>query len=201
LAYCRSGEYEGLENKLTEPEWQPDFGPAQFVPKTGAVAVGARPLLVAYNVNLNTADPAPAKEIALEIREKGRLIKDENGHEHRQAGLLKAVKAMGWYIEEYGKAQVSMNLTDITVTPLHMAFDTVCKCAQARGLQVTGSELIGLIPLQAMLEAGRYFLTKQQRPTNVCDHELLKVAVQQMGLDELAPFDMQQKIIKVDLGS
>jgi glutamate formiminotransferase/formiminotetrahydrofolate cyclodeaminase len=196
LAYCRAGEYEGLKAKLAQPEWKPDFGPAQFVPKTGAIAVGARNFLIAYNVNLNTTSTRRANAVAFDVREKGRKVKDENGKESWKPGLLKSVKGIGWYIEEYGIAQVSMNLTDLTVTPLHVAFDTVCTCAQARGLRVTGSELVGLVPLQAMLDAGRYFLTKQQRSTGVSDEEIIKIAVRSMGLDELTPFDPQQKIIE-----
>ena len=196
LACCRAGEYEGLKAKLAKPEWKPDFGPAQFVPKTGAIAVGARNFLIAYNINLNTTSTRRASAVAFDMREKGRKVKDENGHESWKPGLLKAVKGIGWYIEEYGVAQVSMNLTDITVTPMHIAFDTACTCAQARGLRVTGSELVGLVPLQAMLDAGRYFLMKQQRATGISDEEIIKIAVRSMGLDELTPFDPQQKIIE-----
>jgi glutamate formiminotransferase/formiminotetrahydrofolate cyclodeaminase len=196
LASCRSGEYEGLKAKLAKPEWKPDFGPAQFAPKTGAIAVGARNFLIAYNVNLNTTSTRRANAVAFDVREKGRKVKDENGNESWKPGLLKSVKGIGWYIEEYGIAQVSMNLTDITVTPLHIAFDTACTCAQARGLRVTGSELVGLVPRQAMLDAGRYFLTKQQRSTGIPDEEIIKIAVRSMGLDELSPFDPQQKIIE-----
>jgi glutamate formiminotransferase/formiminotetrahydrofolate cyclodeaminase len=189
LAFCRSGEYEGLEAKLAKPEWVPDFGPAAFVPASGAIAVGARPFLIAYNVNLDTAAVRLAQEIACDVREKG--------CETRQPGLLKAVKAIGWYIEEYGKAQVSMNLCDLSVTPLHVAFDTVCERAQARGCRVTGSELVGLAPLQAMRDAGKYFLEKQQRPAGVTDRELISAAVRAMGLDELAPFDPSKKILNL----
>ncbi|MDR3180849.1 MAG: glutamate formimidoyltransferase [Prevotellaceae bacterium] len=196
LAYCRSGEYEGLEAKLAKPGWKPDFGPARFVPKTGAIAVGARNFLIAYNVNLNTTSTRRANAVAFDVREKGRKVKDENGNETWKPGLLKSVKGIGWYIEEYGIAQVSMNLTDLSVTPLHVAFDTACACAQARGMRVTGSELVGLVPLQAMLDAGRYFLTKQQRSTGIPDEEIIKIAVRSMGLDELSPFDPQQKIIE-----
>jgi glutamate formiminotransferase/formiminotetrahydrofolate cyclodeaminase len=195
LAYCRSGEYEGLEAKLATPEGKPDFGPAVFVPASGAVAVGARPVLLAYNVNLDTAETRPAHAIACDIREKGCLVRDGNGNEIRQPGLLKAVKAIGWYIEEYGRAQVSMNLCDLAVTPLHVAFEAVCRRAQARGCRVTGSELVGMAPLQAMLDAGKYFLAKQQRPTGVAEEELIAAAVRAMGLDELAPFDPEKKII------
>jgi glutamate formiminotransferase/formiminotetrahydrofolate cyclodeaminase len=196
LAYCRSGEYEGLEAKLAKPEWKPDFGPARFVPKTGAIAVGARNFLIAYNINLNTTSTRRANAVAFDVREKGRKVKDENGNESWKPGLLKSVKGIGWYIKEYGIAQVSMNLTDIAVTPLHVAFDTTCACAQERGMRVTGSELVGLVPLQAMLDAGRYFLTKQQRSTGIPDEEIIKIAIRSMGLDELTPFDPQQKIIE-----
>ncbi len=207
LAYCRSGEYEGLKDKLAKPEWKPDFGPAAFVPKTGAIAVGARNFLIAYNVNLNTTSTRRANAIAFDVREKGRPVRegnpfigkkkvDANGHEVWQPGMLKAVKGIGWFIEEYGIAQVSMNLTDTTITPLHTAFDAVCERAEVRGIRVTGSELVGLVPLQAMLDAGKYFLTKQQRSLGVSDEEIIKIAVRTMGLDELAPFDPKKKIIE-----
>ncbi|MDR0582627.1 MAG: glutamate formimidoyltransferase [Prevotellaceae bacterium] len=194
LACCRSGEYEGLEAKLAKPEGKPDFGPAVFVPKSGAVAVGARPVLLAYNVNLDMADVHRAHDIACDVREKGRLVRDSNGHELRQPGLLQAVKAIGWYIEEYGKAQVSMNLCDLAVTPLHVAFDTVCERAQARGCRVTGSELVGMTPLQALLDAGKYFSEKRQLPAGANKEELIAVAVRAMGLDELTPF-VPEKIL------
>jgi glutamate formiminotransferase/formiminotetrahydrofolate cyclodeaminase len=207
LAYCRAGEYEGLNDKLAQPDGRPDFGPAVFVPKTGAVAVGARNFLIAYNVNLNTTSTRRANAIAFDVREKGRPVRegnpytgkiktDSDGNEVWQPGLLKAVKGIGWYIEEYGRAQVSMNLTDLAATPLHLAFDTVCDRAQARGLRVTGSELVGLVPLKAMLDAGKYFLEKQQRSTGVADEELIRIAVCTMGLDELTPFDPKKKIIE-----
>jgi glutamate formiminotransferase/formiminotetrahydrofolate cyclodeaminase len=187
LAHCRAGEYEGLAAKLTAPEWQPDFGPARFAPRTGATAVGARGILLAYNVNLNTASAALAHAVALDVRESGGGLR------------LKAVKAIGWFVEEYNLAQVSMNLTDITTTPLHIAFDAVCERAQVHGTRVTGSELIGLVPLQAMLDAGRYFLTKQQQPINVPDSEIIQAAVRSLGLDEVSPFDPQQKIMEYKL--
>jgi glutamate formiminotransferase/formiminotetrahydrofolate cyclodeaminase len=207
LAYCRSGEYEGLKDKLARPEWKPDFGTATFVPKTGAIAVGARNFLIAYNVNLNTTSTRRANAVAFDVREKGRPVREGNpftgkkktdadGNEIWQPGLLKAVKGIGWYIEEYGIAQVSMNLTDATVTPLHTAFEAVCERAQARGLRVTGSELVGLVPLQAMLDAGKYFLEKQQRSVGVSDDEIIKIAVRTMGLNELTPFDPKKKIIE-----
>jgi glutamate formiminotransferase / formiminotetrahydrofolate cyclodeaminase len=204
LATVRAGEYEGLKDRLARPEHKPDFGPAAFNPKTGATAVGARDFLVAYNVNLNTTSTRRANAIAFDIREKGRqeldsrgeLVKDAQGNPIWQPGTLKAVKGIGWYIEEYGIAQVSVNLTDIGVTPVHVAFDECCRAAQARGVRVTGSELVGLIPLRAMLDAGRYFLEKQQRSTGVSDSELIKIAVKSLGLNDLAPFVPEEKIIE-----
>jgi glutamate formiminotransferase/formiminotetrahydrofolate cyclodeaminase len=163
LANCRSGEYEGLKKKLSDPLWQPDFGPAHFNERSGATAVGARDFLVAFNVNLNTTSSRRANAIAYDVREKGRNITNDNGKIINVPGTLKSVKAIGWYIEEYGIAQISMNLTNISVTPVHIAFDEVCCKAEARGVRVTGSELIGLIPLKSLLDAGRYFLLKQQR--------------------------------------
>ncbi len=210
LADVRAGEYEGLEDKLADAAWKPDFGPADFNPRTGATAVGARDFLVAYNVNLNTTSTRRANAIAFDVREKGRMKRDGNpltGPIVRDAegqpvwipGTLKAVKAIGWYIEEYGIAQISMNLTNIGVTPVHVAFDEVCGKADARGVRVTGSELVGLIPLHAMLDAGRYFLRKQHRSLGVSDGELIKIAVKSLGLDELGPFDPQEKIIEYRL--
>jgi len=208
LASCRSGEYEGLKEKLSNPEWKPDYGPAEFndkVVKTGVTAVGARNFLIAYNVNLNTTSTRRANAIAFDVRERGRVkldpktkkpVLDKNGNKVNEPGLLKAVKGIGWFIEEYGIAQISMNLTDITVTPLHVAFDTVCERATARGLRVTGSELVGVVPLESMLEAGRYFLRKQQRSVGVSDKELIKIAVKSLGLDELYPFEADKKIIE-----
>ena len=210
LAAVRAGEYEGLKEKLSDPAWKPDFGPATFVPRTGAIAVGARDFLVAYNVNLNTTSARRANAIAFDVRERGRvkregdpitgkIVKDRDGNPVMIPGSLKQVKAIGWYIEEYGVAQISMNLTNISVTPVHVAFDEVCRKAEARGIRVTGSELVGLVPLQAMLDAGRYFLRKQQRSTGVSDSELIKIAVKSMGLDELGPFDPGEKIIEYQL--
>jgi glutamate formiminotransferase/formiminotetrahydrofolate cyclodeaminase len=212
LASVRSGEYEGLEQKLANPDWNPDFGPAQFVPKTGATAVGARNFLVAYNVNLNTTSTRRANSIAFDVREAGRvkregdsltgkIVKDENGKQIRIPGTLKKVKAIGWYIEEFGVAQISMNLTDISVTPVHIAFDEVCKSAQSRGLRVTGSELVGLIPLQSILDAGKYFLTKQKRSLGIPEDEIIKIAVKSLGLDEVKPFNPNEKIIEYILDS
>ncbi len=210
LALVRSGEYEGLKEKLVDPEWKPDFGPAKFIPRTGAIAVGARDFLVAYNINLNTTSTRRANAIAFDVRERGRtkregdplsgkIVKDALGKPVMIPGSLKEVKAIGWYIEEYGVAQISMNLTNISITPVHVAFDEVCKKADARGIRVTGSELVGLVPLNAMLEAGRYFLKKQKRSSGVADSELIKIAVKSMGLDELGPFDPNEKIIEYQL--
>ncbi len=196
LASCRSGEYEGLPRKLADPEWKPDFGPAVFNKKSGATAVGARDFLVAFNVNLNTTSTRRANAIAFDVREKGRDVKNEKGELINIPGALKCVKAIGWYIEEYGIAQISMNLTNLSVTPVHLAFDEVCRKAEARGIRVTGSELVGLIPLRAMLDAGRYFLEKQQRSSGVSDEELIKIAVKSMGLNDIHPFDPDEKIIE-----
>jgi glutamate formiminotransferase/formiminotetrahydrofolate cyclodeaminase len=206
LATVRSGEYEGLQEKLSDPDWKPDFGPAKFNPATGATAVGARDFLVAYNINLNTTSTRRANAIAFDVREKGRvkrkgdltgeIVRDENGNPVMIPGSLKEVKAIGWYIEEYGIAQISMNLTNISVTPVHVAFDEVFERAEARGVRVSGSELVGLIPLKAMLEAGRYFLRKQKRSVGVSDKELIKIAVKSMGLDDLYPFKPEEKIIE-----
>lgn len=203
LANCRAGEYEGLPEKLKNPDWKPDFGPAEFNPKTGATAISARNFLVAYNINLNTTSTRRANAIAFDVREAGRVKKvdgkkivDENGNDVRIPGTLKKTKAIGWYIEEYGVAQISMNLTDITVTPVHIAFDEVCKKANERGIRVTGSELVGLMPLQAILDAGKYFLTKQQRSLGISEDEIIKIAIKSLGLDELKPFNPKEKIIE-----
>ena len=213
LANCREGEYEGLKNKLGNPDWKPDFGPAEFndrAVKTGATAISARDFLVAYNINLNTTSTRRANAIAFDIREAGRIkregngltgkvVKDENGNPVREPGKLKCVKGIGWYIEEYGIAQISYNLTNISVTSIHEAFDETCKSAESRGLRVTGSELIGLVPLNAMLDAGRYFLKKQNRSLGVPESEIIKIAVKSLGLDDLAPFDPNEKIIEYKL--
>ncbi len=207
LANCRAGEYEGLPNKMNDAAWKPDFGPAKFLPQTGAIAVGARNFLVAYNVNLNTTSTRRANAIAFDIREKGRpqrvgnpytgkIALDEKGNEIWIPGALKACKAIGWFIDEFGIAQVSINLTDITVTPLHIAFEEANKRATERGLRATGSEIVGVLPLSAMLDAGKYFLRKQQRSTGIPDREIIKIAVKSMGLDELYPFDPDKKIIE-----
>ncbi len=207
LADVRAGEYEGLKEKLSQPEWKPDFGPAEFNPRAGATAVGARDFLVAYNVNLNSTSTRRANAIAFDVREKGRIkregnaltgniVRDESGNPCWIPGSLKNVKAIGWFIEEYGVAQISMNLTNIAVTPVHVAFDEVCRKADARGVRVTGSELVGLIPLKAMLDAGRYFLKKQQLSTGIPDAEIIKIAIKSLGLDELNPFKPEEKIIE-----
>ncbi len=207
LSEIRAGEYEGFFKKIQEPEWKPDFGPAVMHEKAGATVIGARDFLIAYNVNLNTTSVRRANSIAFDVRERGRvkrdgdpvtgkIVKDEQGNPVHIPGSLKAVKAIGWFIEEYGVAQISMNLTNIRVTPVHIAFDEVCKKADARGIRVTGSELVGLIPLQCMLDAGRYFLEKQQRSTGVSEAELIKIAVKSMGLDELGPFEPEKRIIE-----
>ena len=214
LANCRSGEYEGMADKIRQPEWNPDFGPSTLNERAGVTAVGARDFLVAYNINLNTTSTRRANAIAFDVREKGRvkregnpltgkISKDEKGDPVYIPGTLKAVKAIGWFIEEYGVAQISMNLTNISVTPVHVAFDEVCDKASQRGIRVTGSELVGLVPLKAMLDAGKYFLAKQNRSLGVSDEEIIKIAVKSMGLDELKPFDPKEKIIEymIDEGS
>ena len=203
LATIRAGEYEGLENKLKQADWKPDFGPAAFNPRSGATVIGARDFLVAFNVNLNTTSVRRANSIAFDVRENGRVDpsgkKDADGNEIRIPGACKSVKAIGWFIEEYGIAQVSMNLTNIHITPTHVAFDECVKSAYQRGMRVTGSELVGLIPLQCLLDAGKYFLEKQQRSTGVSEEELIKIAVKSMGLDELHPFNPEEKIIEYKL--
>jgi glutamate formiminotransferase/formiminotetrahydrofolate cyclodeaminase len=207
LSVIRAGEYEGFSKKIKLPEWKPDFGPAEFDLKRGATVIGARDFLVAFNVNLNTTSTRRANSIAFDVREAGRvkregdpingkIVNDENGKPISIPGSLKCVKAIGWFIEEYGIAQISMNLTNITVTSVHVAFDEVCKKATERGMRVTGSELVGLIPLQAMLDAGKYFLKKQQRSTGVSEKELIKIAIKSMGLDELGPFKPEERIIE-----
>jgi len=210
LANCRSGEYEGLKEKISTEKWKPDFGPdtwSEKIAKTGATAIGARNFLVAYNVNLNTTSTRRANAIAFDVREAGRvkrvgdpltgkIVNDKKGEPVRIPGTLKKTLAIGWFIEEYGIAQISINLTDITVTPVHVAFDEVSEKARERGIRVTGSELVGLIPLQAMLDAGKYFLRKQQRSSGISDEEIIKIAVNSMGLDELYPFDPKKKIIE-----
>ena len=207
LANCRAGEYEGLKKKLAKPEWKPDFGPAVMNERSGATAVGARNFLIAYNVNLNTTSVRRANSIAFDVREAGRIVRegdpvtgkiinDENGEPMRIPGTLRKVRAIGWFIKEYGIAQISMNLTDITVTSMHQAFNEVVEKAHNRGIRVTGSELIGVIPLQAMLDAGKYFLRKQQRSVGIPDEEIIKIAVRSLGLNELSPFNPKKRIIE-----
>ncbi|MEZ4756598.1 MAG: glutamate formimidoyltransferase [Flavobacteriales bacterium] len=199
LANNRSGEYEGLPKKLSDPAWKPDHGPAAFtdsVARSGAVAIGARNFLVAYNVNLNTTSTRRANAIAFDIREAGRKVKQADGSEVQVPGSLKAVKGIGWYIEEYGVAQLSLNLTDITVTPVHVAFDEACKRAGERGIRVTGSELVGLIPKQALLDAADHYLARQERSLGIPEREKIKIAVKSLGLDDLGPFDPQKKVIE-----
>ena len=200
LSVIRAGEYEGFAKKIIQPEWKPDFGPAVFDVKRGATVIGARDFLVAYNVNLNTTSTRRANAIAFDVREAGRTI-IENGNKKNIPGSLKSVKAIGWFIEEYGVAQISMNLTSINITSVHIAFDEVCKKATERGIRVTGSELVGLIPLKAMTDAGKYFLLKQQRSTGVSEKELIRIAIKSMGLDELGPFKPEERIIEYMLAN
>ena len=209
LAVVRKGEYEALKAKLVDPQWKPDFGPAEFVKaaNTGATAISARDFLIAYNVNLNTTSTRRANAVAYDIREKGRIkregetlsgaiVKDANGNTLWTPGTLKHVKAIGWYIEEYGVTQVTMNITNITDTPLHLAFDETAKAADARGIRATGSELVGLVPKSALLDAGKFFLRKQNRSTGIHESEIIKIAIKSMGLDELGPFDPKDRIIE-----
>jgi glutamate formiminotransferase/formiminotetrahydrofolate cyclodeaminase len=207
LSVIRAGEYEGFFKKISLPEWKPDFGPAVFDPQRGATVIGARDFLVAYNANLNTTSVRRANAIAFDVREAGRvkregnlpggkIVLDKNGNPVNIPGTLKHVKAIGWFIEEYGIAQISMNLTNISETPVHIAFDEVCKKAAERGIRVTGSELVGLIPLKSLLDAGKYFLRKQQRSSGVSEKELVRIAIKSMGLDELVPFKPQERVIE-----
>ncbi len=213
LANNRAGEYEGLEKKLQDPAWTPDFGPSRWnehVRRSGATAVGARKVLIAYNINLNTTSIRRANAIAFDLRESGRAqreggtltgkpVKDEQGHPVMIPGKLKAVKGIGWFIEEYGIAQVSLNLNDTDVTPLHVAFDEACKSAADRGIRVTGSELVGLVPKQALLDAADFFLRRQQRSLGIPEREKILLAVKSLGLDDLAPFDPAKKVIEYRL--
>jgi len=212
LSIIRAGEYENFFQKIKKPEWAPDFGPSEFSVRSGATVIGARDFLIAYNVNLNSTSTRIANRIAFDVREAGRvkrsgnpytgaIVTDENGDAVREPGACKAVKAVGWFIEEYGVAQISANLTNYNITPIHVFFDEVCKSAEERGVRVTGSELVGLIPLKAMLDAGRYFLKKQDRSIGVSEKELIHIAVKSMGLDELSDFDPQKKIIEYQLNS
>ena len=210
LAVCRKGEYEALPERMTNAEERPDFGARAFdegIARTGATAVGARDFLVAVNYNLNTTSTRRANAIAFDVREKGRpmregnpivgkIIKDENGEPVMKPGTLKACKAIGWFIDEYGIAQVSMNMTDLSVTPLHVAFDEVCRAADARGVRVTGTEIVGLVPKKVLVDAGRYFLRKQSRSTGVPERELVRIAIESMGLSTLKEFKPEEKVIE-----
>lgn len=210
LAVCRAGEYEALPEKMSDPAKAPDFGPGHFTEKaafSGATNVGARDFLIAVNFNLNTTSTRRANAVAFDVREKGRparegnpitgkIKKDADGNTIMIPGTLKGCKAIGWYIDEYGIAQVSMNITDINATPLHKAFEEVCRAADARGLRVTGTEIVGLIPKKSLMDAGRYFLEKQHRSTGISDEEIMKIAIRSMGLDDLKPFDPKEKVIE-----
>jgi len=210
LANCRAGEYEGLSRKFLDSIWKPDYGPAEFNERTahtGATAIGARDFLVAINYNLNTTSTRRANAIAYDVREKGRkkregdqitgkVVRDENGKEVWIPGTLKGCKAIGWYIEEYGIAQVSMNVTNISQTPVHVAFDEVVAKAVARGIRVTGSEIVGLIPKKVLIEAGKYYLAKQERSAGISEEEIIKIAVKSMGLDDLNHFNPREKVIE-----
>lgn len=210
LAVCRAGEYEALPEKMSDPKRRPDFGPEKFDERTaqaGATNVGARNFLIAVNFNLNTTSTRRAMAVAFDVREKGRkareggkltgkVLRDENGQEIWIPGTLKGCKAIGWYIDEYGIAQVSMNITDITATPLHVAFEEVCRAAAARGMRVTGAEIVGLVPKCALVDAGRFYLARQQRSLGISEAEIIRMAVKSMGLDELKPFEPKEKVIE-----
>jgi glutamate formiminotransferase/formiminotetrahydrofolate cyclodeaminase len=207
LADIRAGEYEGLPEKLKKPEWKPDYGSARFNARSGATVIGARDFLIAYNVNLNTTSVRRANSVAFDVREKGRTLRegdpitgkiltDEHGEPLRSEGACKGVKGIGWFIEEYGIAQVSMNITNIRQSPLHTVFEACCQSAAHHGLRVTGSELVGLVPLSVMIDAGKYFLSKQKRSVGVSSEEIIKIAVKSLGLDELSHFDPRKKIIE-----
>ena len=206
LAVCRSGEYEALPQKIADEKLKPDYGPAEYndtIARSGAINVGARDFLIAVNFNLNTTSTALANEVAFDVRERGRakrengkIVKDAEGKSVMIPGTLKGCKAIGWYIDEYGIAQVSMNITDINATPLHKAFDEVCRAAQARGLRVSGTEIIGLLPKRSLIEAVKYFLEKQQRSTGIPEAEIMKIAIKSMGLEDLRPFDVREKVIE-----
>lgn len=207
LADVREGEYEGCARKVADERWKPDFGPAEFVPKTGAILIGARKFLVAYNVNLNTLDKRLANRVAFDVRERGRVkrdaddnvVLDANGEPVWEPGILKSVKAVGWVIPEFGCAQISINLTDLDVTPLHVAFDACEERARERGLRVTGSEIVGLVPLSVLLEAGRHYLAKMGRPTGVAEAALVHTAIRTLGLSEVKPFDRNERVIEYRL--
>ncbi|MBX6325832.1 MAG: glutamate formimidoyltransferase, partial [Chthoniobacterales bacterium] len=212
LAHIRAGEYEGFFEKIKQPEWKPDFGPAVFNEKTGATVIGVRDFLVAYNVNLNTRSVRRANSVAFDVREQGRVktedgtpwgkpVLDANGEPVRIPGLLKHVKAIGWFVKEYGIAQVSMNLTNIEQTPLHVAFDACVESAARRGLRVTGSEIVGMVPKKCLLDAGRYFLRKQRWSEGLSEEELMEIAIRSLGLSELKPFDPREKVIELKIES
>jgi glutamate formiminotransferase/formiminotetrahydrofolate cyclodeaminase len=212
LAVIRAGEYEGFSEKIKKPEWKPDFGPAKLNEKAGATAIGAREFLVAYNVNLNTKSVRRANSVAFDVREQGRFktedatpsgkkVLDEKGEPVRIPGMLKHVKAIGWFVKEYGIAQVSMNLTNIDETPLHAAFDACVESAIKRGLRVTGSEIVGMVPKKCLTDAGRYFLQKQKWSEGASEEELIDIAVRSMGLSELKPFDPKEKVIELKIES
>ena len=202
LAVCRAGEYEALPERMKDHVRRPDFGPGVFTERaarTGATNVGASDFLIAVNFNLNTTSVSDANAIAFEVREKGRP-ETVDGKTVMIPGTLKGCKAIGWFIDEYGIAQVSMNITDINATPLHIAFEEVCRAAQARGLQVTGTEIIGLVPKRTMLEAGLYFLERQHRPTDIAEQDIMQEAVISMGLDDLKPFNVKDKVVELLIG-
>ena len=212
LAVIRAGEYEGFFEKIKQPEWKPDFGPAVFNEKSGATVIGVRDFLIAYNVNLNTKSVRRANGVAFDVREQGRVktedgtpsgkpVLDANAEPVRVPGMLKHVKAIGWFVKEYGIAQVSMNLTNIEETPLHAAFDACVESAAKRGLRVTGSEIVGMVPKKSLLDAGRYFLKKQRWSEGVSEEELIDVAVRSMGLGELKPFVPEEKVIELKIAS
>lgn len=204
LASVRAGEYEGLADKLKDPRWKPDFGPAEFKPGAGATVIGAREFLIAYNINLNTRDTKIAKEIAFTIREKGRvkrdskrkIVRDENGKALREPGMFKECKAVGWYMEDFGRAQISINFTNYKITPPHVVFDEASRLAMELGARVTGSELVGLIPMEAMIQAGSHYLKKQGKTSGVPEAELIHIAVLSLGLSDLYPFEKEKKIIE-----
>ncbi len=209
LADVRDGEYEGCARKLTDPRWKPDFGPSDFVPRSGATVIGARTFLVAFNVNLNTMDKRLANRMAFDVRERGRIKRDEDGNPILdkkgepawEPGILKSVKAVGWVIPEFGCAQVSINLTDLDVTPLHVAFDACDERAREHGLRVTGSEIVGLVPRSVLLDAGRHYLQQMGRPTGVSDSALMHTAIRSLGLNEVKPFHPQERVIEYRLAS
>lgn len=204
LASIRVGEYEGLPEKLKDPKWKPDFGPAEFSAKAGATVIGAREFLIAYNINLNTRDRKLAHDIALTIRERGRwkrdenrkIVRDDEGKKVRQEGMFQNCKAIGWYIDEYNRAQISINFTNYNVTPPHLVFEAVRKLAAEKGMRVTGSELVGLIPKAAILEAGTYYLRKQGKSTGIPERDIIEVAVMSLGLNDITPFDADQKVVE-----